>query len=301
MADDWVKLEANYKKLEPQIKKSTLAQANKLWGLLQTRDKMLETHEKTLAKAAIAAFDKGVKGKTVTEFMKDKGFGEAKKLLDTDRRLLVNELYELKLFCEGCFDLAKLMDNLSSQMAKAMKASKDKSPARTKVEKLSEALVNQLKDTNEAAAMRFRPDKYLTSFNGQYDKLIVHLLEQALKTGAENKEDDELPQPLTDKKLKEAVQQCKDLHEAVEENANDALGLKSQGSKATAGPMKKAATALSDLKKLALRYDGLRSKFKKEIAASKEKSEIEAKASDMATEFAAAEKSFKKVMVDLKK
>ena len=33
MADDWGKLEADYKKLEPQIKRSTLAQASKLWRL----------------------------------------------------------------------------------------------------------------------------------------------------------------------------------------------------------------------------------------------------------------------------
>ena len=301
MADDWAKLEADYKKLEPQIRKSTHAQATKLWQALVARDKLLDTHEKMLSKAALAAYEKGVKGKTIGEFLKDKAFGDAKKLLDTDRRLLVNELYELKLYCEGCAELAKPMDKLSEKMAKVIKAAKDDGPSGAKAKKMRDELAASLKDVNEAAALRFKPDKYMTSFNQQYDKLLDHLLAEALKKAADKPDDDELPQPLTEKKLKDALQQCKDMHEAVEYSLNDALGLKSQGPKVTAAPVKKAATTLTDLKKLAMRYEGLRLKFKKEIAGSKEKADIESMTNDMFSAFQLAEKYFKKTLADLKK
>ena len=300
MADDWAKLEADCKKLEPQIKKSSLAQATKLWQALLARDKVMDAHEKMLTKAATAAYEKGVKSKTVLEFMKDKAFSDAKKLLDTDRRLLVNELYELKLLCEGSDDLAKVMDKLSGKMAKAIKAANDDGPAGIKAKKLRDDLAASLKDVNEAAALRFKPDKYLTSFNQQYDKLIDHLLAEALKKVADTQDSDDLPAPLADKKLKASVDDAEDLADAVKAGLDQAVAAKEKDPKTVATPLKKASTALSELKKLSMRYQSLRIKFKKDIATAKDKTEIETQIGVIVGHFNDAEVLFKKTLATLK-
>lgn len=300
MAEEWSKLEADYKKLEQQIKKSTFAQADRLWQALLARDKLMDGHEKLLTKAAQVAFEKGVTGKTVVEFMKDKGFGDAKKLLDTDRRLLVNELYELKVYCEACDALAKVMDKLSEKMAKAIKLANDPGPAGVKATKLRLELALSLKDVNEAAALRFKPDKYMTSFNQQYDKLLGHMLTEALKQVSEAKDDDALPQPLVEKQLQAVVVQSEKLRVGVTKALDEALAATAKDPKAAAAPLKKAATALGELKKLAMRYQGLRTKFKKDIAGSKERTDIEGRISEIVANFEAAETQFKAKIAKLK-
>jgi hypothetical protein len=279
MADSWAKLLADLKKATTEAKKYSLSEANKLFNVLNVRDKLLEAHEKAFSKAAIAAYERGMKSTTLAEFLKDHDVAEAKKNLDTDRRLLVGEIEDLDNYCLACDKTGDMLDKLMDVAAKALKAAaKDKSPDKILAEKMRDALVVKLKDINEAAAMRFRVEKYLTSFNGQYDKFVAHLLETALKN-ADDKKDDELPQPLVDKKLTAAHNLADAELTKIKDAVKDAEDAKDP--KAAALAMKQAQTALAGLSVLSKKYEKVKTDFKKQIVASKDRKDIESKIKDI--------------------
>lgn len=279
MADSWAKLLADLEKATAEAKKYSLSEATKLFNVLLVRDKLLETHEKAFSKAAIAAYERGMKSTTLVEFLKDHDVAEAKKNLDTDRRLLVGELDTLEVYCKSCDKTGDMLDKLMDVAAKAFKAAaKDKSADKIAAEKLRDALVVKLKDINEAAAMRFRVEKYLTAFNGQYDKFIAHLLETALKK-ADEKKDDELPQPLVDKKLTAAHNLADAELTKIKEAVKDAQDTKDP--KAASLAMKHAQIAHAGLAVLSKKYEKVKTDFKKQITASKDRKDIESKIKDI--------------------
>ncbi len=299
MAENWMKLEIALKHATMEAKKYSLAEATKLFNILKMRDKLMETHEKAFTKATLVAYEKGVKGVTMIEFMKDAGFADAKKNLDTDRRLLVGELEKLDEYCIGCDKASDAFDSLLDQVAKALRATaKEKSPQRTAVEKLRDPLIAKVKDINEATALRFRVDKYLTAFNGQYDKFITHLLEAALKK-ADDKKDDDLPQPLVDKKLTAAHNLADAELNKVKDAVKEALADKDP--KSASLSMKHAQIALTGLGALSKRYEKVKTDFKKQIVAAKERKDIEAKIKDIIDAHDEAHKVYVAAIAKMKK
>lgn len=299
MAEDWGKWQKEWDKLEPKAKRLSKAQSDKLMAAVKARDKLIETHEKAFGKAVLIAWEKGVKGKTLAEFLKSKEVAEVKKLLDTDRRELALEITEVQVYCKDCDALAKPIDKLTDAMGKAIKSTKEKSPEREKAKLLFKAIQDKLKDIHEASQLHFKIDNFLTAFNAQYDKWLAHLLAEALKK-TKDKEDDDLPAPLEEKKLKLALQEAKDLNDAVQVPMAEAMSDAKGDAKAQAVLVKTAAKALSDFKALNARHKGYLSKFKKEISVAKERKEIEETIDKIDTQFRDAEKFFKTAMGKLK-
>ncbi len=299
MAEDWGKWQKEWAKFEPKAKKLSLAAGEKLLAAVNARDKLLETHEKAFEDAVVKAWEKGTKGKGLDEFLKDKGVSDAKKLLDTDRRLLVNELYEVKVYSDECDALAKPIDKLTDAMGKAIKSTKEKSPERDKAKKLFEEIQAKLKDIHEASHLHYKLDKFLLAFNQQYDKWLAHQVADALKRTKE-KDDDDLPAPLEEKKLKVSVAEAGQLRAAMDKAMKAAREDAAGDGKKAAGLAKVAQKALEELKKLAMRMKGLREKYKKEIAGAKD-DKIGDALEDVAELFATAEKDYKAFMVELAK
>ncbi len=293
MADDWTKLVAAYKSLEPKLTKSSLEDCKDLWKGLQSLDKAMEAHEKKLGAAAIAAYEAGVISKKLAEFLKDKGFADAKKQLDGDRKLLVTDLKDLLGHCDTCKAGAAAGADLASQMAKALAAekSKDKNPARDAVKKLRLDLVETVRALTEANNIRFQVPKYMTVFDSQYDKLIDHLIAEALKKGKDPEDQLEVPQPLTDKKLgalvKEAARYGGSINASILKKEEFEAKLKKDQDKNPSSQtvpagmdttplsyVDKAKRTFAKLEAIAAEAEALKKKFKAEIALLKEKTEI---------------------------
>lgn len=299
MAEDWGKWQKEWDKFEPKAKRLSLAQGERLMATVTARDKLLDAHEKTFAAAVLKAWEKGVNGKALDEFLKDKSVSDAKKLLDTDRRLLVNELFEVKVYSDECDQLAKPIDKLTDAMGKAIKSTKEKSPEREKAKKLFAEIQDKLKDLHEASHLHYKLDKFLLAFNQQYDKWLAHLLAETLKKTKE-KEDDDLPAPLEGKALKLAREKARDLRDAVEVPMAEAISDAKDDPKKVAALVKQAQKALSELKALRARHEGFLTKFKKEIALSKDKKEIGEAVNAIDTLFRDAEKAFKAYAAKIK-
>ncbi|MGV8986395.1 MAG: hypothetical protein ACOH2H_08945 [Cypionkella sp.] len=298
MVDVWgkhyIKFLADFKSIKSELEKYTLDDAEDLWKALQARDKLMEGHEKKLAAAAISAYEAGVTSKKLPEFMKDKGFADAKKLLDNDRKLLVAELKMLDVHCDKCKVSAGKAYALAQDMTKALMAdkTKDKNPEREKVKKLREGLMTTFAELTEANKIGFKPPKYMTVFDAQYDKLIDHLIADALKKGKDPEEQLEVPQPLTDKKLGALVKEAGRLGSSVnasilKKEAIEEKIAKEKGGTAPAGKdasktldpaaeafLTKARKTFQKLQKVGDEGEALKKKFKAEIAALKERTEI---------------------------
>jgi hypothetical protein len=286
------------KKAEAKVKSYGLAEATKLFNLLKIRDKLLEEHEKAFSKAVLSAYEKGVKDTTLIEFLKDPKVADAKKALDVDRRLLGTELDKLEEYCLTCKKLADDLDKLLEIIFKVVKATaKDTDAVRKVVVKMAEPLTTKLKDLNEAAQLRFRVDKYLTSFDAQYEKFLPHLLTITLKKVDDKKSD--LPQPLTDKKLLAASHTAEETLDKLKQDLKEALADKDP--KSASLLMKHAEIALAKLTKARATYEKVQKDFKKEIAGSKEKKDIEAKIKTILSAGDEGEKLLKAALAERKK
>ncbi len=286
MAEDWAKLIAEAKKLESRFKDLTLEDAKALWKVLQDRDKSMEAHEKALQKAAIAAYEVGVGSKKVAEFMKDKGFAAAFKLLEADGKLLKPELKQLDTYCDKCSDAAKVVKDLIADMDKALTASKgkDKSAERTAAKKVRDALHERLDDMNAASNMSVLPEKYLTEFDKNFDKIIEHLIAEAFKKGKDPEAAAEIPQPLAEKKLAPALKEAQGLHKAVLTCVEKMKALTPPDPKLELLSAK-AWDGHDALRDLTTEYEGLVRKFKKELAAADPKGDVEDKVKAIAKLF----------------
>lgn len=275
MAEDWAKVEAEIGKLQAKCKSYSLDGANKLWHAIQTRDKLIETHEKAFEKAVLAAHEAGIVGKTVADFAKNKGFVDAKKLLEADRKALVGELKALDTYCDECDSLGKIGDKMNEAVLKSLKAAKVSSPAQRKVEKLRLELAAKVKDLFSAHALGFKPEKFLTTFNAQFDKLIDHFLAEALKKAKPAKEEGEMPRPLSEANNKKRIKDMGELDKRIEKLCKDALAAAADKSPQKA--MKSLETAqfqLEAMHKIYGEFAKLVSKFKKEIAESKDHDDV---------------------------
>lgn len=299
MAEDWVKLflkfSAANRSLAPELAKYTLDDADEIWKTLEARDKAMEVHEKKLGAAAIDAYKAGVSSKKLAEFMKDKAFATAKGFLDADRKLLVAELKLLEAHCEKCKASTTKAYTLAQEMAKALLADKTKvkNPEREKVEKLREGLMEQFDELSRAEKVRYKVPKYMKVFDAQYDKLIDHLIAEALKKGRDPAEEAEVPQPLSDKKLAAAVKDVGEMGASITETLDKKNKLKVIDEKTLDTAMTKAWDTLEAMRKVQDYYDGLLKKFKKELAAFKERDEILKKVKAIGDEIAKAQKVLK--------
>lgn len=309
--DNWakhfIKFKAETSTLSTELAKYALKHAEGLWDDLEKHDKSMETHEKKLGAAAIDAYEAGVTSKKLAEFMKDKDFATAKALLDEDRKQLVDELKSLDEYSAKCKAAAEKAYELAQRMSKAIMAdkTKEKNPEREKVKKLREGLMTKFEELSKAAKLRYKPPKYMTVFDAQYDKLITHLIAEALKKGKDPEDQLEVPQPLTDKKLGAYVKEAarlgtsvntsilkkEDIEEKAKKDAKSpAPGTPSEPDPAAVAFVTKAKRTLGKLQKIAEDAEALKAKFKAEIALLKEKT-------DILKQFKAIEVEFEKAKV----
>jgi hypothetical protein len=276
MADDWARMMADAKKLEARIRDLTLNEAKGFWKALQARDTSMETHEKALQKAAIAAYEAGVGSKKLSEFQKDKGFAAAFKLLEADRKLLVAELKQMEAQCDKCKVAARQVEDLIGVMDKALVASKtkEKSAERTAAKKVRDALYERFNDLNAASDLRYLPDKYMTGFDATFDKIIDHLIAEAFRKGKDPAEAAEVPQPLADKKLQAALKEAQALHKTVFTCLDKKTALQPPNAQIDLLTVK-AWAAQDALHKLVMEFEALIKKFRKELAEADPKGEVE--------------------------
>ncbi len=275
LAEDWTKLIADAKKLDVKFKSLTSDDGHALWKDMQTRDKQMEVHEKALQKAAIVAYEAGVGSRKVAEFMKDKGFAAAFKLLDGDRTLLGSELKLLEAHCDKCKVAAGVVEDLIGVMDKALMATKgsDKSAERTAAKKVRDAMHVRFLDLNAANNLRYKPDKYMTGFDKTFDKIVDHLIVEAFKKGKDPAVVAEIPQPLSDKKLPAAVKAAQELHKIVMTCAGKIVALTPPDPQIEL-LTGKAWAAHNDLRDKVTEFEGLVRKFKTELQAADPKGKV---------------------------
>ncbi|MBI1172671.1 hypothetical protein GC209_14845 [bacterium] len=278
--DDWsktfIKFSAELRKLTPELQKYTMDDAETLLKAVQDRDSDLEKQEKKLRAAALAAYEAGMTGTKLADFLKDKDFADAKKLLDTSCKLLASELKLLDTHCDKCRASANKAYELAQAMAKAIAAdkTKDKNLEREKVKKMREGLMAQFEELTNAYKLRYKVPPHLNVYEEQYDKFITHLIAKAMKKGKDPEKQLQVPVPLTDKKLGMMVKEADHLAAQVLANMTKNFALKDSKPTAAAPFLKKAEADVAKIRKISDEASALERKFKNEIAELKERLEI---------------------------
>ena len=127
MAKEWEKFQPDYKKLKPAIEKHSASAVSAVYKRLGLADANLSEGESNLAESTVAARKNGVSGTGLPDYMKDKTFAEAKKLLDHAVGQFVEALTELDSFADDADKVASEVGALYQKIEKDLKSRKDKS------------------------------------------------------------------------------------------------------------------------------------------------------------------------------
>lgn len=302
MAMDWGKWQKDWAKLELKTKVYGLAQARKLMAIVTARDKLVEQHEKAFKAAIQAAIKSGIEGDTLKELSVYKPLVAAQSALDDDCRAVGTEIKTLTTFCKECDEVAKVVEKLSDDLARAMKSAKDVPAAITK---LAAAIEVTRKDLHEAATFRFKVDKFLAAFPRQYPAWLKHITETEIEKGSGEAE-----------KQREKAAAKAGIDLAGFEDDHDAVaalhgklvkaldGAEAQidtDLKKASAFLKTAQAELAKLKKLGAEIKAKRETHKAEIAAQKEAKKIGKLVDEIQDAVAEGQDQFKRMADQFKK
>ena len=126
MAKEWDKFSSDYKKMKPGIEKYSASAVSAVYKRLGLADASLSEGESNLAESTVDARKAGVTGASLPDFMKNKAFADAKKLLDKAVGMFVEALNDLDSFCTEAGKLSTEVGALYTKIEKDLKSRKDK-------------------------------------------------------------------------------------------------------------------------------------------------------------------------------
>jgi Asp-tRNA(Asn)/Glu-tRNA(Gln) amidotransferase C subunit len=262
MAKEWEKFQSDYKKIKPAIDKHTAAAVSAVYKRVTLADANMSEGEANLAESTVTARANGVTGTSLPDFMKDKTFSDAKKLLDKAVGQFVGELKALDDFCDQAEKAADQVAALYKAIEKDLKSRKDKSESKKDIEALQATCLTVHGELEKVAAFKKKPNKYQRDYVANYMKTIDKILKEAPEEQVRKKDATELPQLFVDRNIKLNASKAMALAKKVGDDCNKALEASQADLKAALPHLKTAQLALVQLKKLSDDYAEAEKKFK---------------------------------------
>ena len=332
MVAKWENREADYKKLQVEIKRNSFSSCAAQVDLFLKHYKACQALEEKLSFATVKARSNGVEGDDLTAFRKEKGFYDAYKLLDKEVDLLWKEQVkarqmrvmarqtssDLKILTEHIEEDRKVHAKELEEAQKALKkgqakAKSGKGAILPSAVKLVDTLEKQFKkrepglakllkdiaeDTKDLAKAydiyKNEIDQKMDNYAAKFEKMIANKLDLAPKSGGADESG--LPTVLQARVLVVAVKKAVALGKVIEKHCRTAIE-NSKKERASAAPELKAApTGLDTLKKTHKVLAANRKKHAAAIKKAKESKELfkQFKLADAA--FADAEKALVEAM-----
>lgn len=301
MAKEWEKFQSDYKKLKPGIEKHSASAVSAVYKRLGLADANLSEGERNLAESTVTARKNGVTGTSLPDYMKDKTFAEAKKLLDQAVGQFVEALKELDSFADDADKVASEVGALYQKIEKDLKSRKDKSESKKEIEGLRDTAMANYQDLKKVAAYRDKPNKHQRDYVANYMKTINKILSEAPDEQVRKKEATELPQLFVDRNIKLNTGKALALSKKVTDDCDMALSAAEKDLKAALPFLKTAQVALIELKKIADTYSDAVKKFKDLLENSKDQGKIEKMIDGINSALETAARAFKGVSTTIKK
>ncbi len=301
MAKEWEKFQSDFKKLKPAIDKHSASAASAVYKRVTLADASMSEGESNLAESTVISRKNGVTGTNLPDFMKDKAFSEAKKLLDKAVAQFVGALKELDDFADGAAKASAEVGALYQRIEKDLKSRKDKSESKKEIEGLRDTTLAAYRELEKSAAYKNKPNKYQRDYVSNYMKTIDKILKEAPEEQERKKEATEMPQLFVDRNIKLNTSKALALTKKVTDDCNKALEASEKDLKAALPFLKTAQVALVELKKIADTYAEATRKFKDALNNSKDKGKIEKMIAGIDNGLETAARAFKGVSTTIKK
>ena len=301
MAKEWDKFQAEYKKLKPGIDKHSTTEASAVFQRFKLASANRSQGEDYLGDSTVTARKNGVTGATLAEFMKDKTFSDAKKLLDKVVDEYATELKALDAFCDAATKLSGEVAVLNKAIEKDLKSRKDKSESKKDIEALLATTADDVKELNKAADYRTKPNPFQRGYVANYAKAIDKIVKEAPEEQERKKDATEMPQLFVDRNIKANTSKAIALNKAVADACNEAITAAGDDVKAALPFLKTAQTSLVALKEMNDKYVEAVKKFQAAIDDSKDKAKTEKMIDAIGKSFDAAARTFKGTSATIKK
>lgn len=275
MAKEWDKFQSDYKKLLPQIKKYSVEEASAAKTRVNSANTNCGEGERNLAASMVKARKNGVTGTALPDFIEDKGFAEAYKLMKSAFNMLAEELIAIEAFSKAAAVVQTDVTKLDTAITKDLKGRKDSSASKKEIEGLQEQIATDLKALKEAAGKYDGVEPMKKNLPGNFPKSVAAVLKQAPEAQETKEETETLPMLLVDRNLKSNVSKALKIAKTIGDEIKEALELAATDMGGAATKIKAAAGELKTLSELVKQYQKLKTDYKQDIAVSKDKGKIE--------------------------
>ena len=225
MSKEWDKFESDYKKLQPQIKKYSTDEASAARTRVNTANANCTEAEVYLAGTMVKARKNGVTGDTLPDFIADKGFVEAYKLMKISFNALAEELVAIETFSKAAAAVQADVVKLDAAITKDLKGRKDTSATKKDIETMQGKIAVDLKALKEAAGKYDGVEPFKKTRPGNFPKSVAAVLKQAPDEQEKKEESETLPMLLVDRNLKSNVAKAMTSAKSIAEGIKDALEL----------------------------------------------------------------------------
>lgn len=301
MAKEWDKFQADYKKLKPAIGKHSTTEASAVFTRFKLASANLSQGEENLGDSTVTARKNGVTGDKLTDFMKDKSFSDAKKLLDKVVAEYVEQLQAVDAFCDAAAAVSGDVAVLQKAIEKDLKSRKDKSESKKDIEALLATTVDDIKELNKSVAYKTKPNPFQRGYAANFAKHLDKIVKEAPEEQERKKNATEMPQLFVDRNIKTNFTKAVALGKAVADACDKAMEAAGNDMAAAVPHLKAAQTALVALKGLNDSYVEAVKKFQADIDNSKDKDKVEKMIAAIAKSFDTAARAFKGASTTIKK
>jgi hypothetical protein len=302
MADELKKFEATYKKCRASNKGCTLETATRLVKKIKNCQSSASTGFFQLSDEVATAQSKGVVGKKIEDYAKEKNVLSVLKGIKSYQAEQfsawtdLEDLEQRVLKCGPC--LTKLSGDITKDLKKRNKSSKSK-PAIEKLQKQIDADLKEFKAIS--AKVKLIPPLYRDPAK-IYINEIKKIVSAKPADLAKTKYNTMAPRKMDTRILKKYVNQCTKSFKAVKEDAGLAVNAAKEGNKkAMAANLKACKVELQKILDIEKEYSTIKKNFQTDINNSKDKKQIEGSIAHFVKIKVAAEKLVRNAVADIKK
>jgi len=265
MAKEWDKIQAAYKKLQPQIKKYDKAQAEKMIKGIKDALEVAWKAEDTFKATVKAAKAEGISGKKPADYNDAKGFKPAMASLEKEAKQHLDQVKALKAHSATAVPCYKEMTKLMADVKKHIDK-KDKAQVKFQATLKDEHATVQF----TAQAMgKLTPAE--TFYGARLDRVVDNVINKKKKSGP----DGDAAKLIEVKERTKNVRAAIDLATKAAKLCNGALKKAEIDPKAAEPYLKKAAKLIGQLSKINTAYQTVKKKNKDLIKNNKDSAKID--------------------------
>lgn len=303
MAKEWDKFSADYKKLKSQSAGLTKQAGAAEVKRMQVANSNVSEGEGNLKTSLTKARKGGVTGDSVGDFMKNKDFQEAMKLLNKAVDMLEEGVKAVNDFADKADAAADALAGLHADIGKDLKKRKDSSESKKDIQALEATTEADAKEFRSLARnTRERVVPAYRDYGKKFQATVAKIVKEAPDVVAKEVEGKEIPQKLVDRVLNTAFTKCAAGAKDVKTMCDTAMTKATRGDNAGAlAELKKAVLRRKDITVIAEDYAKIVKDFKDVVQGTKDAKKILDTVAKMAQFDTVSERAIRGLSTTIKK